>query len=344
MTSRFTALILGVAGQDGTLLARQLLAAGRRVVGTVRPESPLVRAPYLRGVEVVPHDVCDTAGFAHLLQVHRPDEVYNLAGFTSVAASWTHPASAMATNFEAVEGILDVLVRLRDATGAAPRFFQASSSEVFGPDRPEPLDELAAHDPRSPYGESKSRAHLATQHAREIDGLHASVGILFNHESPLRGAGYVTGKITRAAAEIAAGTREQVVLGNLDVSRDWGWADDYVAAMALMLGRDQPSDFVLATGQRHTLRELLEAAFKGAGVDDPWAYIVQDPDLMRPVDGPGCVGDPGRAERELGWRRTMDFNAMIANMVAVDIVRVRTGIEQNPAYVPPAVPMCEARG
>lgn len=344
MTPRSTALILGVAGQDGTLLARQLLAAGRRVVGTIRPGSPLVRAAYLQGVEVVPHDVCDTAGFDRLVEVYHPDEVYNLAGFTSVAASWTHPATAMAANFEAVEGILDVLVRRRDATGSAPRFFQASSSEVFGPEDSGPLDELASHDPRSPYGESKCRAHVATQYAREVDGLHASVGILFNHESPLRGDGYVTGKITRAAAEIAAGTRESVTLGNLDVSRDWGWADDYVAAMPLMLSRDEPSDFVLATGRRHTLHQLLESAFTAAGVDDPWSYVLQDPDLMRPVDGPGCIGNPGRAERELGWRPTVDFDAMVTSMVAVDIVRVRTGIEQNPAYVPQTVRVSEIRG
>lgn len=334
MNYRSTALVLGVGGQDGTLLARQLLAAGRNVVGTVRPGSPLVRAPYLRGVEIVPHDVRDTMVFAQLLENYHPVEVYNLAGFTSVAASWTDPATARAANFDAVEGILDVLVRQQDATGASPRFFQASSSEVFGPLQSGPLDESSPHDPRSPYGESKSRAQIATQRAREAEGLHASVGILFNHESPLRGAGYVTGKITRAAAEIAAGTRDSVVLGNLDISRDWGWADDYVAAMTLMLDQDQPSDYVLATGRRHTLRELLEAAFAGAGVEDPWSYVRQDPELMRPVDAPGPVGQPERAERELGWRRTVEFDEMVTHMVAADIVRVRTGIEENSAYVP----------
>lgn len=329
-----TALILGVAGQDGTLLARQLLAAGRRVVGTVRPGSSLTRAPYLHGVEIVAHDVRDAAGFAELLRIHRPDEVYNLAGFTSVARSWQCPEIARAVNFEAVEIMIEALLRWRDATGVAPRFFQASSSEVFGPDSADALNERTELDPRNPYGLSKALAQLGVQNAREAEGLHASVGILFNHESPLRGTGFVTGKITRAAAEIAAGTRTSVVLGNLDVSRDWGWADDYVAAMPLIVGRNQPSDFVLASGQRHTLAELLESAFAGAGVDDPWSYVEQDVNLMRQVDSPGLLGDAGRAERELGWHRTIEFDAMITHMVAADIVRVRTGIEENPAFLP----------
>lgn len=333
MTNSSTALILGVAGQDGTLLARRLIADGRRVIGTVRPGKPIVRTPYLDGVELVAHDVRDTIGFAALMAAHRPDEVYNLAGFTSVAESWRDPAATRAANFTAVEGMLDALVRRRDVTGLAPAFFQASSSEVFGPDQAGPLDELSPHDPRSPYGDSKSLAHLATQRAREVEGLHACVGILFNHESPLRGSSYVTGKISRAAAEIAAGARDSVVLGNLDVSRDWGWADDYVSAMPLMLGHDEPADYVLATGQRHTLHELVDAAFADAGVEDPWSYVLQDPDLMRPADGPGPVGDPSRAEQELGWRASVDFDEMVNRMVAVDVVRVRTGVEENPAYV-----------
>lgn len=330
-------LVLGAGGQDGTLLARRLLADGRRVVGTVRPNGSLRRAPYLVGVDLVPHDVRDADGFAALIDQHGPDEIYNLAGFTSVGASWSDPDGAMEANCDAVEAMLDVLLRVRDATGTAPRFFQASSSEIYGADQVGLIDESTAPDPRNPYGDSKCRAQAAIQKVRESEGLFACVGILFNHESPLRRSGFVTGKITRAAAEIAAGHRDRVTLGNLDVSRDWGWADDYVAGMQAMLAHPTPADYVLATGRLHSLRDLVELAFSEAGIGDPWAYVEQDPALLRPVDVAARVGDPGLAERQLGWRRSAGFEELVAAMVAVDVRRVSTGVEEDPAYAAPVI-------
>lgn len=331
--ARTTALVTGVAGQDGVLLARRLLADGHRVVGTRSPGHLPKLAPYLEGVELREHDIRDAEGFERLLEAEEPDEIYNLAGFTSVGSSWDNRELVEQVNATAVEQLLDALMTWRDRTGREPRFFQASSSEVFGPAAANPQQEDTAHDPQNPYAESKSRAHVLTVRARERHGLFASVGILYNHESPLRGTRFVTRKITRAAAEIALGRRDSLTLGNLDVSRDWGAAQDYVRAMQAVLQHDEPTDFILATGRLHSLKELLELAFASAGVTDPWSYVEQDESLLRAADAPGLVGDAGKAQRELGWTAVTSFEDVVAEMVRVDLERLRSGVEESPDYV-----------
>lgn len=328
-----TALVTGVAGQDGVLLARLLLADGHRVIGTRSPGPLPQLAPYLEGVEVREHDIRDTAGFERLLVAEQPDEIYNLAGFTSVGSSWDNPELVEQVNATAVEHMLDALLAWRDRTGREPRFFQASSSEVFGPAAANPQREDTDHDPQNPYAESKSRAHALTVRAREVHGLFASVGILYNHESPLRDSRFVTRKITRAAAEIAAGRRDSLTLGNLDVSRDWGAARDYVVAMQRVLQHPEPGDFIIATGRLHSLKELLELAFAAAGVADPWAYVQQDESLLRSADAPGLTGDAGKTQRELGWTAATSFEDLVTEMVRVDSERLRSGVEESPDYV-----------
>lgn len=321
-----TALITGIAGQDGVLLARHLLSDGYRVVGTRQPGVPYTLEPYLAGAEVVEHDLVDTPGLVRLLDHAKPDEVYNLAGFSSVARSWDMPELVHEVNAAAVERMLKVL------QGTKARFFQASSAEMFGPDAPNPQNEQTPLRPDNPYAESKARASAATSAARDA-GLFACVGILYNHESPLRDLHFVTRKITRAAVEIAAGLRDGVELGNLDITRDWGAARDYVRAMHASLTHDEPGDYVIATGRTHTLRDLVETAFGAAGVDDCWSRITQDPDLMRQSDIAARVGDPARARDVLGWEATMSFADLVRDMVDVDKRRVATGVEESLAYL-----------
>ena len=325
MSSR-TALITGVAGQDGVLLARLLLSRGYTVVGTRQPGVPYTLEPYLAGATVVEHDLVDTDGFVELFRAHAPDEVYNLAGFSSVARSWENPALVQRVNAVAVENMLDVL------RGTGARFFQASSAEMFGPDAPNPQNEDTPHKPDNPYAESKSQAHAATVAARDA-GMFACVGILYNHESPLRDLHFVTRKITRAAAEIGAGLCDEVELGNLDVARDWGAAREYVAAMHASLTHGEPGDYIVATGQTHTLRDLVEAAFDAAGVADGWSHVRQDPDLIRQSEIAARVGDASKARTVLGWEATVPFAALVREMVEVDQRRVATGVEESPDYL-----------
>jgi len=273
-------------------------------------------APYLDGVNVVEHDVRDTAGFRTLLERHEPAEVYNLAGFSSVGASWEQPELALETNGRAVGAMVEVLAEFGGA-----RFFQASSAEE--------LDSGS----NSPYAQGKRAAHEYVRTARDAHGVFACAGMLYNHESPLRGRHFVTRKITRAAAEIAAGQRDKVQLGNLDVARDWGHAKDYVNAMVLMLRHDTPEDFTVATGISHTLEQLLVTAFEAAGLSDPWQYVEQDPSLIRPTDAESMVGDASRAREVLVWAPTTTFTQLVAEMVAVDVRRVETGIEESLDYL-----------
>lgn len=322
-----TALITGVAGQDGVLLAQHLLSVGYRVVGTTQPGVPAALRTYLDRVELEEHDLRDAAGFDRLLETYAPSEVYNLAGFTSVGDSWENRDLVMDVNAVAVDTMLASLARRGDM-----RFFQASSSEVFGPDAVNPQVESTPHDPQNPYAESKSRAQSATVKARER-GVFACVGILYNHESPLRPARFVTRKITRAAVEIADGLRDTVSLGNLKVSRDWGAARDYVVAMHTVLQQQMPTDYVLASGKLHTLGELLEVAFSAVGIDDPWPHVQQDPSLLRKADAPGLSGDASKARRELGWSPSTSFEDLVREMVEVDQKRVRTGVEEDSNYL-----------
>ena len=314
-----TALVTGVAGQDGIYLSRLLLEHGTAVVGTVLPGSgaALQMAPYLEGVEVIEHDIRDTAGLGAILREHRPTEVYNLAGFTSVGASWGSPELVAETNGEAVRRMLDLLV----VEGPETRFFQASSAEGLG---------SAAN---SPYARAKTAAQEHVRAAREEHGLFACSGVMFNHESPVRGHQFVTRKITRAAAEIRLGRGEPVHLGNLAVARDWGHARDYVEAVRLMLQQPSPNDVMIATGVAHTLRELVEAAFTAAGVGDAWGHVVQDPALVRPADAELIVGDPRAAAETLGWTARTTFAELVDEMVRVDLKRVETGVEEAVSYL-----------
>jgi GDPmannose 4,6-dehydratase len=322
-----TALVTGVAGQDGVFLARHLLAEGYRVVGTTQPGVPTTLRPYLDGVVLEEHDLRDSAGFDRLIATYDPQEIYNLAGFTSVGASWDNRDLVTEVNAVAVESMLGTLAKRPDV-----KFFQASSSEVFGPEATNPQDESTPHDPRNPYAESKSRAHTATVQARDA-GLFACVGVLYNHESPLRPAQFVTRKITRAAVEIAEGLRDTVTLGALDVSRDWGAARDYVTAMHAAMQHPAPADYVIASGRLHTMSDLLEAAFAAAGIDDPWPHVQQDPALLRKADAPGLSGDAGKAHRDLGWSPSTSFAELVRQMVVVDQQRVRSGVEEDLGYL-----------
>ena len=332
-----TALITGVCGQDGIYLARHLLAEGYLVVGTARPGSsgsPLVAA-YLGGITVVELDQRDGPGFETLLGDVRPDEIYNLAGFTSVGASWGHAEVVAETNGIAVLRMLETLVRHRDRHGVAPRFFQPSSSEMFGTADHMPQTELTPHHPRSPYATSKSFAHYLTVNYRESYDLFTCTATLYNHESPLRGPQFVTRKISRAVAEIALGRRETLTLGNLDVRRDWGFAGDYVRSMHLMLQGDDPADYIVATGRAHSLSELLRLAFAAVDIGDPTPHLRQDPALMRPADVAELYGDPTKAREQLHWEPTVGFADVIEHLVHTDIRRLESGVEESADYLQP---------
>lgn len=336
LSSGPTALITGVAGQDGVYLARLLVDLGYRVVGTVRPGAgPGDRTVYLDGVELVSLDQRDRDGFATVLETVRPDELYNLAGFTSVGASWRHAELVAETNGLAVVRILEELLRYRDRHGTAPKYFQPSSSEMFGISDQQPQTEGTPHHPRSPYAATKSFAHHLTVNYRESYGLFTCTGTLYNHESPLRGAQFVTRKISRSVAEIALGLRTTVTLGNLDVRRDWGFAADYARVMHLMLQLDQPQDYIVATGQSRPLSDVLAVAFGAIGIDDPTPYVAQDPALMRPADVVDLYGDSTKAREQLGWQPTLDFAEIIEHMVQADTARLRTGVPESPDYLFP---------
>lgn len=334
-SSRPKALITGVGGQDGVYLARHLHDLGYEVTGTVRPGARDERAVYLVGIDVVELDHRDRDGFCTLLESVQPNELYNLAGFTSVGASWGHAEVVAETNAIAVLRILEELVRYRDRHGTAPKYFQPSSSEMFGVADQQPQTEGTPHYPRSPYAASKSFAHHLTVNYRESYGLFTCTGTLYNHESPLRGQSFVTRKITRAVAEISVGVRATLSLGNLDVRRDWGFAADYARAMHLMLQQDAPQDFIISTGMSRPLAEVLDLAFAAVGIDDPTPYVHQDPALMRPADVADLYGDPAKAREQLGWEPSVAFEQVIEHMVAVDVERTRSGVEDRLAYLFP---------
>lgn len=320
---RRTALITGVTGQDGIYLARLLRSRGRRVVGAAPPATmpPELCAAYLSDVDLVPLDICDRDDVQRVIDTTRPDEVYNLAAVSSVARSWDEPEATFAVNHRAVETLVRALLELRGRTGLEPRFFQASSAEVTG---------SAAH---SPYAQAKAAAEEVVREARDRDGLHACSARLYNHESPLRTTAFVTGKITRGVAEIAAGKSDELRLGNLEVSRDWGFAGDYVDAMCRMVAADEPQDLPIGTGTAHRLSDLLSVAFAAVGIDDPAPYVVADPALVRPADTAVLVADPEPAAAALGWRATTSFEDLVRHMVAVDRQRVGSGVDHDERYL-----------
>jgi GDPmannose 4,6-dehydratase len=314
------ALITGITGQDGSYLAELLLDEGYEVIGAFRRASSLnlERIGHLTDrISLVPADLLDEASLIEVLREHKPQEVYNLAAQSFVKTSWHQAVHTGEVTALGVTRLLDA-IRLTDPE---IRFYQASSSEMFGKAQEVPQSESTPFYPRSPYGVAKVYGHWITINYRESYGLHASSGILFNHESPRRGIEFVTRKVTDAVARIKLGLATDLHLGNLDSKRDWGFAGDYVRAMWLMLQQDEPADFVVATGTTHSVRELCEAAFQHAGLD--WEqYVVVDERFLRPAEVDILVGDPQRANDILGWKTDVDFPELVAMMVDADLGRL----------------------
>ena len=318
------ALITGITGQDGSYLAELLLDKKYEVHGLVRRTSTFNRSrldavwsdPQLNETRLFLHygDLGDPGSLARLLQKLGPDEIYNLAAQSHVRVSFDNPEYTFDVN---ATGTLRLLEAIR-TTGLKPRFYQASSSEMYGLAQESPQTERTPFHPRSPYGVSKVAAYWATINYREAYGLHASNGILFNHESPRRGEPFVTRKITRAVAHILAGLEDKLYLGNLDAKRDWGYAKEYVEAMWLMLQQKEPGDYVVATGQTHSVQEFLENAFGHVGLD--WKkYVVHDPRYLRPTEVSVLIGDAAKAREQLGWKPRTTFNQLVKLMVEADI-------------------------
>jgi GDPmannose 4,6-dehydratase len=316
-----TALITGITGQDGSYLAEHLLGLGYRVVGLIRrsTEHGNGRIAHLGDrIELISGDLLDQASLVSALLTAKPDEVYNLAAQSFVPTSWTQP---VLTGELTGLGVTRLLESIRQVDPGI-RFFQASSSEMFGKVREVPQIESTPFHPRSPYGVAKAYAHHLTVNYRESFGLYAVAGIMFNHESPRRGLEFVSRKVTDAAARISLGLAHDVRLGNLDAARDWGYAGDYVVAMQLMLQQPQPSDYVIATGVTHTVRDLCRIAFDHVGLDYH-AHVVIDPALYRPAEVDHLRGDASRARTDLGWAPTMEFASLVMMMVDADLERLR---------------------
>ena len=315
-----TALVTGITGQDGSYLAELLLAKGYEVVGVVRRTShhSYERIEHLlERIEVVAADLLDQHSLTVVLQDTRPDEVYNLAAQSYVPTSWTQPV--LTGEFTAL-GVTRILEAVRLVHPTA-RFYQASSSEMFGRVTETPQRETTSFYPRSPYGVAKVYGHWITVNYRESYDLYAVSGILFNHESPRRGIEFVTRKVTDGVARIKLGLARQISLGNLDARRDWGFAGDYVDAMWRMLQQPTPQDYVIGTGQTHSVRELVEAAFGHVGLD--WRkHVVTDPRFMRPAEVDLLLADPSKARQELGWTPRVAFDELIAMMVDADLERL----------------------
>ena len=310
------ALISGITGQDGSYLAELLLSEGYEVAGLVRRTSTenIDRISHIQDrLTLLSGDLMDEVSLINVLRDFRPAEVYNLAAQSFVQASWAQPVLTGEATALGVTRVLDA-IRIVDPD---IRFYQASSSEMFGRVQSVPQNEDTRFYPRSPYGVAKVYGHWITVNYRESYNLHASSGILFNHESPRRGLQFVTRKVTHGVARIKAGLDTELRLGNLDAQRDWGYAADYVRAMWAMLQRDTPDDFVIATGETHSVRELCEVAFNAAGLDYE-KYVVIDQAFIRPAEVDLLVGDPAKAKRLLGWKCDVDFYALIEMMVAAD--------------------------
>ena len=322
------ALITGITGQDGSYLAELLLAKGYEVHGIIRRASTFNTGridhiycdPHLSQKAPKLHygDLSDASGLARLIGQIAPEEVYNLAAQSHVRVSFDCPEYT--TDITAT-GTVRLLEAIRESS-IKPRFYQASSSEMFGQVQEVPQRETTPFYPRSPYGCAKVYAHWITVNYRESYGLHASSGILFNHESPRRGETFVTRKITRAVAHITAGLQDKLYLGNLDAKRDWGYAKEYVEAMWLMLQQDKPDDYVIATGEMHSVREFLEAAFAHVGLD--WKKHVEiDPRYYRPAEVDLLIGDCSKAKKQLGWEPRTKFADLVRLMVEADIQRLK---------------------
>ncbi len=320
MTKR--AIITGITGQDGSYLAELLLEKGYAVTGVIRRASApnLWRIEHLLNrIELRPADLLDQLSLIRLIESAKPHEFYNLAAMSFVPASWDQP---MLTGEFNAQGVTRVLEAIRQVDPAI-RLYQASSSEMYGKVREVPQTELTPFYPRSPYGVSKVFGHYITVNYRESYSMFACSGILFNHESPRRGLEFVTRKVTDGVARIKLGLADSLSLGNLDAHRDWGFAGDYVRAMWLMLQQDQADDYVIATGQSHSVRELVELAFERVNLD--WQkYVRIDPALIRPAEVDLLVGDSSKARSQLGWRPDVDFKGLIHMMVDADLRRLQS--------------------
>jgi GDPmannose 4,6-dehydratase len=318
------ALITGITGQDGSYLAELLLAKGYEVVGMVRRTShhSYERIEHLLDrIEIVAADLLDQHSLTVVLQDTRPDEVYNLAAQSYVPTSWSQPV--LTGEFTAL-GVTRILEAIRLVHPSA-RFYQASSSEMFGKVTETPQRETTSFYPRSPYGVAKVYGHWITVNYRESYGLYAVSGILFNHESPRRGIEFVTRKVTDGVARIKLGLSRELRLGNLDARRDWGFAGDYVEAMWRMLQRELPVDYVVGSGETHSVRELVELAFGRVGLDYH-DYVVSDPRFYRPAEVDVLLADPAKARRELGWSPRVGFAELVAMMVDADLKRLGSGL------------------
>jgi GDPmannose 4,6-dehydratase len=315
------ALITGITGQDGSYLAEFLLEKGYEVTGLVRRSSTVnfERIGHIQDrIALASGDLLDQTSLIRVLDEHRPDEVYNLAAQSFVPASWQQPVFTGGVTALGVTRMLDAIRMVNPAI----RFYQASSSEMFGKVREVPQNEETPFYPRSPYGVAKVYGHWITVNYRESYDLHATSGILFNHESPRRGLEFVTRKVTDGVARIKLGMVDQLALGNLESRRDWGYAADYVRAMWLMLQQDEPQDYVIATGRTHSIKDLCEAAF--GHVDLDWHdYVVQDPRFMRPAEVDLLVGDPSKAKEILGWEPDVTFEQLVELMVDADLERLQ---------------------
>jgi GDPmannose 4,6-dehydratase len=316
------ALITGITGQDGLYLADLLVSKGYEVFGLIRgqnnPKHDLVRQT-VPGVKLLTGDLTDVSSLVRVLGIAQPDEVYNLGAISFVAYSWEN---ASLTSDVTGKGVLNMLEATRLYAGddiSKVRFYQASSSEMFGKVQQVPQTEETLLWPRSPYGVAKVFGHYMTINYRESYGMHASSGILFNHESPRRGPEFVTRKVSLAVARIKLGLQKEIVLGNLDAKRDWGFAGDYVEAMWLMLQQPEADDYVISTGETHSIEELLQAAFDAAGLDDWRQYVRQDPRFMRPAEVDLLIGNAAKAHEKLGWKPKVSFNELIRMMVENDI-------------------------
>jgi GDPmannose 4,6-dehydratase len=314
-----SALITGISGQDGSYLAEHLLEQGYRVFGLMRRLSApnAWRIAHLEDrVTILQADLLDQLSLIKAVERAEPDEFYNLAAMSFVPASWDQPMLTGEFNSQGVTRCLEAIRRVNPSI----RFYQASSSEMFGKVREVPQTELTPFHPRSPYGVSKVFGHFITVNYRESYGLFAVSGILFNHESPRRGLEFVTRKVTDGVARIKLGLADTLQLGNLDAERDWGFAGDYVRAMWLMLQQEQPDDYVVAMGVSHSVRELVEVAFGHVGLD--WErYVRTDPGLLRPAEVDQLIGDATKARRRLGWDPTVDFRGLVTMMVDADLER-----------------------
>lgn len=321
-----SALITGITGQDGLYLSELLLGKGYDVYGLVRgqnnPKIDLVREA-VPDVRLLTGDLMDMSSLLRALGQAQPDEVYNLGAISFVAYSWEN---AELTSDVTGKGVLHALEALRLHAGSdvgRVRFYQASSSEMFGKVQEVPQRESTLLWPRSPYGVAKVFGHYMTINYRESYGMHASSGILFNHESPRRGPEFVTRKVTQSVARIALGLQDSLVLGNLDARRDWGFAGDYVEAMWRMLQQDEPGDYVISTGETHSIRELLDIAFACAGISDWGRYVRQDQRYMRPAEVDLLIGDSTLARERLGWQPRVNFPELVTMMVENDLAQQR---------------------